>query len=195
MDDQKISFIPYHAINQFMRNDFRLAVIRSAVLALPDLDHEIGARIDRLTKKFVKVPGFRNSAKAPATVKAVAMVKPFEKSPDLVAAILNAWAESRPELGRQIFELLTERGWKLLPIETNRTKLPGFLTRWPADDDFEVLYDAFTAAHPDAEASIDEVSLMVVWLSSRLPIEKIDKAEMEEPDNSVPDSPEEEIHP
>jgi hypothetical protein len=192
MDDKKISFIPYHAINQFMRNDFRLAVIRSAMMALPDLDHGIVAPIDRLTKKLVKVPGFRNSAKAPATIKAVAMVKPFEKNPDLVAAILNAWAESRPELRGLIFELLTERGWKLLPIETNRTKLPGFLTFWPADDDFEVLYDAFTAAHPDAEASIDEISLMVVWLSSRLPIEKIDKTEMEEPDISEPDSPEEE---
>ena len=183
MSDKKISFIPFHAISQFMRNDFRLNVIRSTILALPDIDQEYSAPVDRLTKKLVKVAGFRNSVRAPATVKAVATVKPFEKSPDLVAAILNAWAESRSEIRQQVFDLLVSRGWKLLPIVSNRARLPGFLTRWPAEDDFEVLYEAFTAAHPDTEASIDEISLMAVWLSGRLPIDKIEKAEMEEPES------------
>ena len=184
MDKKKVSFIPFHAINQFMRNDFRMNVIRSALQTLPELDREFGSSIDRLTKKFVKVPGFRNSVKAPTTVKAVAMVKPFEKNPDLVAAILNAWAESKSVLRQQVFDLLTSRDWKLFPIDFNRTKLPGFLTRWPAEDDFEVLYESFTAANPDNEASIDEVSLMAVWLSGRLPIEKIDKSELGEPEIS-----------
>ena len=187
MDKKNVSFIPFHAINQFMRNDFRMTVIRSTLQALPELDHEFGSSIDRLTKKLVKVPGFRNSVKAPTTVKAVAMVKPFEKSPDLVAAILNTWAESKPALRQQVFDVLTSREWKLLPIDFNHTKLPGFLTRWPADDDFDVLYEAFSAANPDSEASIDEVSLMVVWLSGRLPIEKIDKTEIEAPEISEPD--------
>jgi hypothetical protein len=182
MNDKKIAFIPFHAINQFMRNDFRLNVIRSTLLSMNKLDRELSSPIDRLTRRHVKVAGFRNSIKAPATVKAVAMVKPFENQPNLVAAILNAWAASKVELRQQVFDLLSSHGWKLLPIDANRTKMPGFLTRWPEEDDFEVLYEAFTTNHPDVEASIDEVSLMVVWLSGRLPIDKISKDEMEEPE-------------
>jgi len=181
-DKTEIEFIPFHAINEFMRNDFRMNVIKSALLALPKLDRKFAAPLDRLTKKFVQVPGFRNSTKAPATVKAVAMTKPFETHPQLVAAILNAWAESKTVFRDQVYNLLIERAWKILPIEADRTKLPGFQTLWPLEDDYDVLYSAFTERYPEAEVSIDEVSLMVVWLSGRLPIEKVSKTELPEPE-------------
>ncbi len=187
-DKKQAEFIPFHAINEFMRNDYRIMVIRTALLALPKLDRGLGASIDRLTKKLVRVPGFRNSVRAPATVKAVAMVKPFEQSPKLVAAILAAWAESKSELRQQVYDILTAREWKILPIEADRTKLPGFLTRWPAEDDVEVLYTAYTEAHPDDDTSIDDMSLMVVWLAGRLPIDKISKDEIPEPETPEEES-------
>ena len=181
-DKTEVEFIPYHAINEFMRNDFRLNVIKSSLLALPKLDKKYGITIDRLTRKYIKVSGFRNSVKAPATVKSVAMVKAFEKEPKLVSAILSAWAESKSELRQQLYELLTGREWLLLPIEMDRTRLPGFLTTWPEEDDYDVLYGAFTEAYLETNASIDEVSLMVVWLAGRLPIEKVSKTEIPEPE-------------
>jgi hypothetical protein len=189
-DKSQIEFIPYHAINEFMRNDFRLNVIKTALLALPKLDKKFGIAIDRLTRKHVKVSGFRNSVKAPATVKAVAMARAFEKQPKLVRAILATWSEAKTELRQEIFDLLVGREWKLLPIAADRTKIPGFLAQWPDEDDYEVLYTAYIAAYPDSEASIDEASLMTVWLAGRLPIEKVAMAELETP--FLPDKPEEE---
>jgi hypothetical protein len=177
-EKEKVEFIPFHAINEFMRNDFRLQVIRSVLGSLQDFDPEITSQINRLTRKYVKVAGFRNSAKAPATVKAVAMVKVFEKQPDLVAAILRAWAVARAGLRQNIYHLLLDRGWKLLPMEANRENLPGFLTQWPSEDDYDTLYDALLKNHPEMENSIDEVSLMVVYLSNRLPIHKISMDEL-----------------
>jgi hypothetical protein len=185
---KQAEFIPFHAINEFMRNDYRLTEIRTALSALSGLERGLSAPIDRLTKKLVRVPGFRNSVKAPVSVKAVAMVKPFEKSPKLVAAILAAWAESKAELRQQVYNLLTGREWKILPVEADRTKLPGFLTRWPEEDSFEVLYTAYTEANPDYDASIDDVSLMVTWLAGRLPIEKISKDELSEPEGPKEES-------
>ena len=185
---KQAEYIPIHAINEFMRNDYRLTVIRTALSALSGLERGLSAPIDRLTKKLVRVPGFRNSVKAPVSVKAVAMVKPFEKSPKLVAAILAAWAESKAELRQQVYNLLTGREWKILPVEADRTKLPGFLTRWPEEDSFEVLYTAYTEANPDYDASIDDVSLMVTWLAGRLPIEKISKYELSEPEGPKEES-------
>ena len=56
------------------------------------------------------------------------------------------------------------------------------MTRWPAEDDYDVLYDAFISAHPESEVSIDQTSLMIIWLAGRLPIDKISIAEMSLPD-------------
>jgi hypothetical protein len=126
------------------------------------------------------VPGFRNSAKAPARVKAIAIVKAFEKSPDLVAAILSAWSEAQGEFRQQVYDFLTAREWKMLPPEADRTKLPGFLTVWLTGEDFETLYDAFIETHPDHQPGIDDLSLMIVWLSGRLPFRKASEEDAEE---------------
>lgn len=171
----KMEFIPFHAINEFMRTDYRIIFLRSTLLALPDLSSKTQASVNKLTKKHVTVPGFRNSSKAPASVKAVAMVKPFEKQPKLVAAIISAWAEANPELRQQIFDILSGFDWKLLPPEANRTRLPGFLTQWPEEEDYEIIYDTFIKTYPESEYGIDDVSLMAVWLSLRLPVEKVSK--------------------
>ena len=168
-DDQKqAQFLPFHAINEFMRSDFRYEVIRSALQAV-EAAGENRARLDQLTRKHVSVPGFRNSAKAPLGLRVKPTAEAFEKSPQLVAAILSAWAAARPELASRVHQLLTERDWKILPLEAERSKLPGFLTHWPKGEDFETLVQAYQAAFPDANETSDEISLMVVWLSDRLP--------------------------
>jgi hypothetical protein len=159
-----MQFLPFHAINEFMRNDFRIILLRHTMQALPELPSKTQANLNKLTKKYVKVPGFRNSAKAPASVKAVGMVKPFEKEPKLVAAVIAAWVEANAELRDQIFSILSSFGWKLLPVEANRARLPGFLTEWPEEEDYEKIYDTYEEDYPEGEYSIDEVSLMAVWL-------------------------------
>ena len=184
MDDQEIPFFPCHAINEFMRPDFRLSMIRTTLQALPQLDESLRAPIDRLTRQTVKVPGFRNSAKAPASLKAKPMVDTFEKNPELVAAILSAWSQAKPELRQQVYDLLSERGWELLPPEADRTQMPGFQTTWPKGEDFEVLNAAYKEAYPDSSESNDEISLMVVWLSGKLPYQMEGEDEESEEDDS-----------
>ncbi len=178
-EKKEASFLPFHALNQFMVNEFRLGVVRTALFALPKLDKSFRAPIDRLTRKVVKVHGFRNSAKAPARVKVRPMADAFETSPKLVAAILAAWGEAKAELRQQVYDLLAACGWETLPPEADRTKLPGFLTRWPAEQDFEVLIAAFREAHPDLEVEDDDISLMIVWVSGRLPVDMVET----EPEN------------
>lgn len=169
MDDQEIQFLPFHAINEFMRPDFRLSMIRTTLQVLPQLPEDLRAPVERLIRQSVKVPGFRNSAKAPASLKVKPTADTFEKNPFLVAAILSAWAEAKSELRQAVYELLSERGWEVLPPGADRTQLPGFMTTWPKGEDFEVLNEAFQEAYPDSSESNDEISLMVVWLSGRLP--------------------------
>jgi hypothetical protein len=169
MDEEKAQFLPFHAINEFMRPDFRLEVVRKTLYALPNLQENFRLPIERITKKGVNVPGFRNSLKAPTALRVRPTAEAFEKSPDLVAAILSAWAESQPELRQQVHDLLVSRDWKVLPPETDRTKIPGFLTRWPEGEDFDLLNKVYAEKYPESQANSDEVSLMVVWISGRLP--------------------------
>jgi hypothetical protein len=199
-------YLPFHAINEFMRPDFRLSVVRETLNALPSLSEEHNNQINRLTNKLVKVPGFRNSDKAPAMMKVVPMAKSFEKSPELVAAILSAWAEANNELRFRVYNLLKDRGWAILsteqplskemlspeviqkwpilPPDVDRTKLPGFYTHWPKGEDYDTLYNQFTKTYPDMEISIDRVSLMVVWLSLRLPHQMEERETMDTTNNS-----------
>jgi hypothetical protein len=65
--------------------------------------------------------------------------------------------------------MLQNRKWELLPMEADRTRLPGFITVWPKGEDFEALNQAYAEAHPDAPAESNDIALMVVWLSARLP--------------------------
>ena len=169
MDDKKVQFYPFHAVNDFMRNDYRLEVIRTTLTTLPSLPEELQAPIERLTKKFVKLPGFRNSAKAPANLRVKSTADAFEKSHQLVAAILQAWSSSHPELRQQVYDLLIARNWEVLPPDTDRTKLPGFFIKWPKGEDFDILNAAYKEMYPDSQIGSDDVSLMIVWVSTRLP--------------------------
>ena len=167
--EKKVSFLPFHAINEFMTSEYRLEVVRSTLSALPGLPEKYQSPINKLTGRLVKIPGFRHSLKAPAPLRIKPTVEAFEKSPDLVAAILSAWAEAHAELLENVYTLLQARGWDILPIDAERLRLPGFITVWPHGENFEVLNQAFKDMYPEAAASSNDVSLMVVWISGRLP--------------------------
>ena len=184
--DKEASFFPFHAINEFMTDEYREAVVRSVLLSYATLPEEFSSRIDRNIKKAVTIPGFRNSAKAPAQLRVKPAIDSFQKSPALVAAILAAWAELQAILRQQVFDLLVSRGWELLPIEADRTKVPGFLPKWPRGEEFETLFTAFTTSHTDSSPEMNDVSLMVVWLSGRLPYEFVDKNELPASDPADP---------
>lgn len=168
-EGKQVAFLPFHALNEFMVDEYRLRVVRATLQALPTLPENLREPVDEMTKKVVRVPGFRNSLKAPAQLKARPMAEAFEKNPELVAALLAAWAETQNELRIKVFDLLKARGWEMLPPEADRTVLPGFLTIWPRGETFEVLNTAFEEMYPGTDTSTDDISLMVVWLSGRLP--------------------------
>lgn len=177
-NDEKVSFLPFHAINEFMTAEYRLQVIRDVLTVLPSASDAYRNQINHLTRKLVVVPGFRNSLKAPIPLRIKSTVDAFEKNPNLAASILAAWADTQAELRERVYALLQSRNWELLPLEADRTRLPGFLTIWPGGENFEVLNQAFQEMYPDFNATSDDVSLMVVWISGRLPYRFTDKEEV-----------------
>jgi hypothetical protein len=190
---EQSEFLPFNAINNYMRPDFRLSVIRETLNGLASLPEELSNELNAHIKKNVKIPGFRSSDKAPALVKVVPTSKAFEKNPELVAALLSCWSEIQIRLRGEVYSILESRNWKTLstdeitpeltdfstvikewpifPVTMDRAKLPGFYSHWPKGEDFEVIYSSYTEKYPDSDASIDKVSLMAVWLAMRLPFQ------------------------
>ena len=177
MSNKQVQFLPFHAINDFMLDEYREQVIRLVLNSNDQLPAEHQITLEKLTRKRVSIPGFRNSAKAPVNLRLKGVNESFEKSPPLAAAILAAWAELHPELRQQVYDLLLAQEWEILPIEADRTKLPGFLPYWPFEQDFESLFQAYQTAYPESQVEQNDVSLMVVWLSTRLPYHKGDDNE------------------
>jgi len=177
MTEKHAHFLPFHAVNEFLLSEYRLKIIQQALIEINSLPEERRIAINRLVKKLVQVSGFRNSTLAPAPVKARAAVSAFEKSPEFAAQIMGAWCDLNPDLAKKIYDFLLARGWKLLPVDTDRAKIPGFLTHWPKDETFEVLDDAYAAANPGDSAHEYDINMMISWLSGRLPVELVEKVE------------------
>jgi len=177
MSDKKVQFFQFHAINEFMLPDYRQQVLNLVFSRSDELTADRRNALNNQVKRHVSVPGFRNSTQAPAAVKARASVKAFEKSPELAAQVLSAWYELHPDLRQKVYDLLVERGWTLLPVEADRAKLPGFMVTWPKQDEFEVLNTAFHEKHPDFPVENNDISLMAVWLSGRLPYQLVEPGE------------------
>lgn len=177
MSEKRAQFIPFNAVNEFLLPEYRLKIIQQAFAEINSLPEARQSAINRLVKKLVQVQGFRNSVLAPASVKTRAAVSVFEKSADFSAEIMGAWHDLHPELAKKVFDLLKSRGWELLPLEADRSKLPGFLTRWSKDETFEVLDDAYAAMYPGDEAHEYDINMMIAWVSGRLPVEMVEKLE------------------
>lgn len=172
--ENKTRFLPFHAINEYMLNEYRQLVIQSVLGNFNKLSEDQQKKINSLIKKHVRVQGFRNSAVAPLPLKINGCIDTYKKSHEFVAQILCAWSEINSKTKKTIFGFLEERNWQLLPIDVDRSLLPGFMLEWPKEDSFEVLIDSFRQKYPDYSLSDDDISLMVVWLSNRLPYEPVE---------------------
>ncbi len=172
-NDKHARFIPFHAINEFMLPEYRLKLLQEVLSNFDRLSQQRQSAINRLVKKQVKVAGFRNSVLAPSALKSRASVSAFERSPEMVAQICQAWFELHTDLASKVVEFLKTRGWEVLPVEADRSVLPGFLTRWPEKDNFVTLDDAFAQSYPDDSTHEYDLNMMIVWVSGRLPVELV----------------------
>jgi hypothetical protein len=170
MDDKEVKFLPFNAINEFMLPAYRLEVLQT-VLGADALLVSRGRAINDLIKRYATIQGFRNCLAAPMPLKIKACVSVFEQHADFDALILQSWSDLKLDLRQSMYDHLKQRGWEVLPPDTDRTKLPGFMLAWPKEDEFEALSARFKEAHADLAASNDDICLMAVWIGNRLPVE------------------------
>jgi hypothetical protein len=168
-EKKEVQVIPFHAINEFMRDDYRLLVLQEVFTNLAKGTPEQRAAITKLFANGVKLPGFRNSSLAPLPIKIKNSMSVFERSAEFTANVLEVWSNLHSELKENMVDILSEKGWEPQPVNVDRSLLPGFLIDWPKTDTFEVLINAVRAKKADIDESDDNISLMAVWVGNRLP--------------------------
>jgi hypothetical protein len=168
-ENNKTQFLPFNALNEFMRDDYRNSVIQEVFTSFEKLDKEQTIRINRLFAKGVQIPGFRNSSMAPTAVKIRHANSIFEKSAEFVALVVNCWSQLHSPLKEAVYKLLDDKNWKPLPMEADRSLLPGFQVDWPKGDSFVTMIQLLRQNTPDIVETDDNISLMIVWMSNKLP--------------------------
>lgn len=173
MDDNRIRYLPFNAINEFMNDDYRLQVIQTVLRDIEKLPGERRGTLNGMIRKFISLPGFRNSAQAPLALKVKGSITTFERRPDFTAQILQAWSDLHSTLRTQVYEMLVARKFdSVLPAEADRSKLPGFLTQWPKSETYDVLDQSYAEMFPDSKGMDEnDIRLMAVWVANRLPYE------------------------
>ena len=181
----KVAFLPWSAINAFMLEEFQLEVIKDVLTGYEYLESEQRRSLNAQIKRGVRVPGFRNSTTAPIGIRIKNSIEFFEKNAAFAGNVLSAWTVIHADLAEKVHAMLEGREWQILPLNAARENLPGFLTQWPQEDEFEVLCAAFRELYPDEQQYSDnQVSLMSVWLSGRLPYELVEKETLMEKDET-----------
>jgi len=163
------SLLPLISLNVFLLPDFRREILTTVLNQKDNLSPEIKQEFRQAIKEFVKISGFRNPLAAPQALQVRAMESPFEKESRFVKAILSSWADLKLDLGAKVQSVLPELGFEpndqapLYPDPEN-----AFAVGWPEDLSFEKLAD-LVKQKTEIDASSNEISLMTVWLTGRLP--------------------------
>ncbi|MBP6068862.1 MAG: hypothetical protein KA465_01225 [Anaerolineaceae bacterium] len=163
------SLLPLISLNVFLLPDFRREILTTVLDQKDNLSPEIKQEFRQAIKEFVKISGFRNPLAAPQALQVRAMESPFEKESRFVKAILSSWADINSDLQAKVQAVLHELGFEpnvqapLYPDPEN-----AFAVGWPEDLSFEKLAD-LVKQKTETDASSNEISLMTVWLTGRLP--------------------------
>jgi len=163
------SLLPLISLNVFLLPDFRREILTTVLNQKDNLSPEIKQEFRQAIKEFVKISGFRNPLAAPLALQVRAMESPFEKESRFVKAILSSWADINSDLQAKVQAVLHELGFEpnvqapLYPDPEN-----AFAVGWPEDLSFEKLAD-LVKQKTETDASSNEISLMTVWLTGRLP--------------------------
>lgn len=164
-------FAPFIAINQFMLPEFRQEVLGFVFKNQVSLSARRRSALNQSMRSLVKIPGFRSSDLAPVNLKIRHAGKAFERHSDLVAQLLSAWVELKHDLSLVMYDLLTERGWTILPLEEERARKPGFRVTWPDKETYETLDAAVEEKRISEKYDRNDIRLMSVWLSLCLPFD------------------------
>lgn len=166
-----IETIPFKAINVYINEDYLETVLKSVLTGYKKLPKQAQIEFTVFLRKYVTVLGFRDPSRAPLTLQVNALAKAFEEKDEVVPYVLSIWAKVNKKFADMVKSWLEDQGLKDLATEREYAEGAGFTQDLPKKYAFDKLEKAFAKDNPDAKFDRNDLILMVLWLSGRLPKE------------------------
>lgn len=168
----EIETLPYKTLNVFINHDYLEHILGDLLKRKDALSKADQIAFTTEFRRYVTILGFRNPIRAPHSLQLNAYVSAFEQKNEVIPYTLNTWIKLNRDLADKVMKWLDSQGWDNLALEREFGEADGFSTQWPEGVTFEKLVDEFKKAHPKLELSNDDLILMMVWISGRLPREQ-----------------------
>ncbi len=164
--------LPYKTINVFIDREYLESVLRDILGNLDQLPKEGQISFVNQFKKYVTILGFRNPMRAPLPLQVNAFASAFEEKDEVIPFTLTTWTRLNSDFAKSVEKWLKSEGWEDLNAERTFVEGEGFSNDWPEELGFDELIENYESANPDIEFSRDDLILMVLWLSGKLPEEQ-----------------------
>lgn len=164
-----IETIPFKAINVYINDDYLETVLKSVLTGYKKLPKQAQIEFTVFLRKYVTVLGFRDPSRAPLSLQINALAKAFEGKDEVVPYVLSIWTKVNKKLAGKVQSWLKDQGLKNLATEREYSEGAGFTQDLPKKFAFDKLEKAFAKAEPDTKFDRDDLILMVLWISGRLP--------------------------
>lgn len=162
-------YLPYKTINVYIDRQYLEDLVKSILNNKESLPKEDQIAFAKTFKKYVTILGFRNVTRAPLPLQVNAYADAFEEKEEVIPFTLSTWTKLRPDLAEKVKSWLESQGWENLAMKREYSETDGFINEWPEDLSLDQLVADFTKAYPDEEYLRDDMILMVLWISGRLP--------------------------
>lgn len=164
-------YLPYKSVNVFITHEYLGKVTREILTGYKQLSKENAKSFIVQFREHVNVLGFRNVIRAPLSLQINAYTSAFEGKNDVVPFTLSTWALINSGLASEVKSWLKTEGWDCLSEVRHYNDSEGFLQDWPKKLSFTKLVKNFKKAKPNVEFEDDDLILMVIWISGKLPPE------------------------
>jgi hypothetical protein len=163
--------LAYKSINVFIEREYLEDLLGRILQAKGDLPKEEQIAFNNQFRKYITVLGFRNPLRAPRQLQINAYASAFEAKDEVVPFTLSTWTKQNQDVANHVLKWLDAQGWKDLSLERTFNDSDGFISDWPKNLSFEKITKKFKKDNPDMDVNDDDLILMVLWISGKLPPE------------------------
>lgn len=164
-------YLSYKAINVFIERDYLEKILESILTGKDKLSKEEQIAFNNQFRKYVNILGFRNPSRAPLSLQVNAYASAFEEKEEIIPFTLSIWTKLNKNIAEVVYQWLEDEGWENLSLERTYQEDGGFIDDWPEKCTFDDVVEKFSDAKPDLSISRDDLILLVLWISGRLPKE------------------------
>lgn len=161
--------LSYRAINVFIEREYLEKIISFILKNAKSLPKEDQIEFNSHFNKYVKILGFRNPLRAPLSLQINGLTTAFEEKEEIIPKVLTTWTILNSPFSKIVSSWLEAEGWNNLKFKRIYSPEEGFIADWPKNFSFDQLDENFKKANPELKYEKNDLILMALWLSGKLP--------------------------